>query len=141
MYRVNLLEKIKIYPIQYIAILELVYRNIKPLVYKADIYKGQEEDKQEVLKIISYKDINNEIWYKVKWIGYNKTTQELLDNLKKRYKKGIGVLEENRLGSINKEGLLKNKSPKGDLKGAPAKVFGVVSLSIRRESILLLLSS
>jgi len=39
--------------------LELVYRNIKPLVYKADIYRGQEEDKWEVFKIISYKDINN----------------------------------------------------------------------------------
>ena len=38
------------------------------------MYKGQEEDKWQVLKIISYKDINNEIQYKVKWIGYNKTT-------------------------------------------------------------------
>ena len=38
--------------------LKLVYRNIKLLVYKADIYRGQEEDKWEVLKIISYKDIN-----------------------------------------------------------------------------------
>ena len=40
MYRLNLLEKIKIYPIQYIVMLELVYRNIKPLVYKVDIYRG-----------------------------------------------------------------------------------------------------
>ena len=68
MYRLNLLAKIKIYPIQYIAMLELAYRNVKPLVYKVDIYKGQEEDKQEVLKIISYKDINNKIQYKVKQI-------------------------------------------------------------------------
>ena len=58
--------------------LELVYRNIKLLVYKADIYKGQEKDKQKVLKIISYKDINKEIQYKVKQVGYNKTTQELV---------------------------------------------------------------
>ena len=64
----------KIYPIQYIAILELVYRNIKLLVYEADIYRGQEKDKQQVLKIISYKDVDDEIQYKVKWIGYNKTT-------------------------------------------------------------------
>jgi len=64
----------KIYPIQHVAMLELVHGNIKPLVYKADIYRGQEEDKWQVLKIISYKDIDNEIWYKVKWIGYNKTT-------------------------------------------------------------------
>jgi len=35
----------KIYPIQYIAMLELLHRNIKPLVYEADIYRGQEEDK------------------------------------------------------------------------------------------------
>ena len=76
MYRLNLPTKIKIYPIQYIAILELVYRNVKLLVYKADMYRGQEEDKQEVLKIISYKNINKEIQYKVKWVEYNKTTQE-----------------------------------------------------------------
>ena len=58
--------------------LELVYRNIKLLVYKEGIYREQEEDKQEVLKIISYKDINKEIQYKVKQVGYNKTTQELV---------------------------------------------------------------
>ena len=50
-------------------------------------------------------------------------------------------MEENRLGSINKEGLLKNKLPKGDLRGTPSKVFRAVSLSIKGESILLLLSS
>jgi hypothetical protein len=49
----------KIYPIQYIAILELVYRNTKLLVYKADTYRGQEEDKWQVLKIVNYKDIDN----------------------------------------------------------------------------------
>jgi len=41
--------------------LEPVYRNIKPLVYKVDIYRGQEEDKWQVLKIISYKDVDNKI--------------------------------------------------------------------------------
>jgi len=54
--------------------LEPAYRNIKLLVYKADTYRGQEEDKWEVLKIVSYKDINNKTWYKIKWIDYNKTT-------------------------------------------------------------------
>ena len=44
-YRLNLLIKIKIYPIQHIVMLELVYRNIKLLVYKVDIYKEQEKDK------------------------------------------------------------------------------------------------
>jgi len=37
--------------------------------------------------------------------------------------------------------LLKNKLPKGDLRGAPAEVFGVVSLAIGRTSVLSLLSS
>jgi len=64
----------KIYPIQHIAMLELAYGNVEPLVYKADTYRGQEEDEWQVLKIISYKDVDNEIWYKVKWIGYSETT-------------------------------------------------------------------
>jgi len=44
-YKLNLLAKIRIYPIQYIAMLELVYRDIKLPVYKADTYRGREEDK------------------------------------------------------------------------------------------------
>ena len=65
MYRLNLLEKIKIYPIQYIIMLELAYRDVELLAYKLDTYRGQEEDKQQVLKIINYKNINNKIQYKV----------------------------------------------------------------------------
>ena len=61
--------------------------------------------------------------------------------LKECYRKGIRVSEENRLGSINKEELLKNKLSKGNLRGAPAEVFGVISLTIGRTSVLLLLSS
>ena len=45
-YRLNLLVKIKIYPIQHVIILELVYRNVKLLVYKVDTYRGQKEDEQ-----------------------------------------------------------------------------------------------
>ena len=56
----------KIYPIQYIIMLKPVSGDIALLVYKADTYKGQKEDKWKVLKIISYKDIDNKIWYKVK---------------------------------------------------------------------------
>jgi len=41
----------------------------------------------------------------------------------------MGVSEESRSGSINKEGLPKNKSPKGDLRGAIAELLGVVSLT------------
>ena len=44
-YKLDLLIKIKIYPVQYIVILKLVYREYKPLVYKVDIYKGKEKDK------------------------------------------------------------------------------------------------
>ena len=97
-YKLNLLAKIKIYSIQYIIILELAYRDIELLVYKEDIYRGQEEDKQQVLKIISYKDINNKIQYKVQQTGYNKTTQELLENLKNAIRK---VQEyQKRLGQV-----------------------------------------
>ena len=44
-YKLDLLVKIKIYPVQHIAILELVYREYKPLMYEADTYRGREEDK------------------------------------------------------------------------------------------------
>ena len=39
-YRLDLLAKIKIYLIWYIAILKPAYRNIKLLVYKVDMYRG-----------------------------------------------------------------------------------------------------
>ena len=45
LYRLDLLLKIKIYLVHYIAILEPVYRNHKLLVYKQDTYKGYKEDK------------------------------------------------------------------------------------------------
>ena len=44
-YRLNLLLKIKIHLVHYIAMLELVYRNYKLLIYKQDMYKGYKEDK------------------------------------------------------------------------------------------------
>ena len=44
-YKLDLLVKIKIYLIQYIAILKLVYREYKLFLYKADIYRGHKEDK------------------------------------------------------------------------------------------------
>jgi hypothetical protein len=47
-YKLDLLAKMKIYLVQYIAILKPVYRNYKLLLYKADMYKGQEKDKWEV---------------------------------------------------------------------------------------------
>ena len=44
-YRLNLLLKIKIYLVYYIAMLELVHKNHKPLVYEQDTYKRYKEDK------------------------------------------------------------------------------------------------
>ena len=44
-YRLDLLLKIKIYLVYHIAMLKLVYRNHKLLVYKQDTYKGYKEDK------------------------------------------------------------------------------------------------
>jgi len=66
MYKLNLPAKIKIYPVQYVAMLELAHGDIKPLVYEVDTYRGQEEDKWQVSKIISHKDVDNKTWYKVK---------------------------------------------------------------------------
>ena len=45
LYRLDLLLKIKIYPVYYITIPKLAYKNYKLLVYKQDIYKGYKEDK------------------------------------------------------------------------------------------------
>ena len=52
LYRLDLLLKIKIYLVYYIAILEPVYGNYKLLIYKQDIYKGRKEDKWPVKKIL-----------------------------------------------------------------------------------------
>ena len=45
LYRLDLLLKMKIYLVYYIAMLEPVYWNHELLVYKQDIYKGCKEDK------------------------------------------------------------------------------------------------
>jgi len=39
-YRLNLLIKIKIYLVQHVIILKPIYKDLKPLVYKVNIYKG-----------------------------------------------------------------------------------------------------
>ena len=52
-YRLDLLLKIKIHPVYYIAMLEPVYKNYKPLIYKQDMYKGYKKDKQPVKKYFS----------------------------------------------------------------------------------------
>ena len=45
LYRLDLLLKIKIHLVHYIAILKPVYKNHEPLVYKQDINKESKEDK------------------------------------------------------------------------------------------------
>jgi len=45
--------------------LELIYKDLELLVYKADIYKKQEEDEWLIKKIINYKEVNNKMWFKV----------------------------------------------------------------------------
>jgi len=65
MYKLNLLAKMKIYLVQHIAMLELAHRDLVLLVYKENIYRGQKEDKWLLKKIISHKEINDKMWYKV----------------------------------------------------------------------------
>ena len=73
LYRLDLLLKIKIHPVHYIAILEPAYGNHELLVYKQDIYKGCEEDKQLVKKILQYNKVDSQLFYKVQWEGYKET--------------------------------------------------------------------
>jgi len=61
--------------------LELAHRDLVLLVYKEDTYRGQEEDKWLLKKIISYEEVDNKMWYKVLWEGYKETIWELEENL------------------------------------------------------------
>ena len=58
LYRLDLLLKIKIYLVYYITMLKPVYRNYELLVYKQGTYKGYEEDKQLVKKILQYNKVD-----------------------------------------------------------------------------------
>jgi len=64
-YKLNLPAKIKIYSVQYIVMLELAHRDLVLPVYKEDTYRGQKKDKWLLKKIISYKKVNDKIWYKI----------------------------------------------------------------------------
>ena len=44
-YKLDLLVKIKIYPVQYIVMLKPAYGEHELLIYKIDMYRGKEEDK------------------------------------------------------------------------------------------------
>ena len=41
--------------------LEPAYRNLALLAYKENTYRGQEEDKWPLKRIINYKEVNNKI--------------------------------------------------------------------------------
>ena len=58
LYKLDLLLKIKIHLVYYIAILELAYRNYELLVYKQDTYKKYKEDKQLDKKILQYNKVD-----------------------------------------------------------------------------------
>ena len=103
-YKLDLPVKMKIYPVQHIIMLEPAKGEIEPLVYKMDIYRGQEKDEQDILKVIGHKNINKHKWYKVKQTGYKETTQELEGNLKnikkkvKEYYRKAGQAKERKKG-------------------------------------------
>ena len=65
LYRLDLLLKIKIHPVYYIAMLEPAHGNHEPLVYKQDTYKGCEEDEWLVKKILQYDKVDGQLFYKV----------------------------------------------------------------------------
>ena len=86
-YKLDLSVKMKIYLVQHIAILKPAHRSVEPPVYKMETYRGQEEDKWDIQKVVNYKEVNNQLQYKIKWVGYKETTWEPKENLKNAIKK------------------------------------------------------
>ena len=52
-YKLNLLIKMKIHPVQYVAILKLVYKEYKPLLYKIDMYKSKKQNKLKIKNVVN----------------------------------------------------------------------------------------
>jgi len=58
-YKLDLPVRMKIYLVQYIAIIEPAHGDIEPPLYKMETYRGQEEDKWDVQKVVNYKEIDD----------------------------------------------------------------------------------
>ena len=70
-YKLNLLLKIKIHLVYYIAMLKPVYRDAKPLLYKEETYKRKEENKWKIQKVVNYQEGDN--CYRLRDIGIKVT--------------------------------------------------------------------
>jgi len=57
-YKLDLSAKMKIYSVQYIAMLEPVHRDVEFLLYEMEMYKGQEEDEWDIQKIVNYEEMD-----------------------------------------------------------------------------------
>jgi hypothetical protein len=86
-YELDLPTKMKIHPVQHIAMLEPAHGEHEPPTYEADTYRGREEDEWEVQKIVDHQEVDNVKWYEVKWTGYDDTTWEPEENLGKAKEK------------------------------------------------------
>ena len=65
-YKLDLPAKIKIYLVQHIIMLKPAHGNVEPPLYEMEMYRGQEENKWEVQKVVNHKKVDEQLWYKVK---------------------------------------------------------------------------
>ena len=76
--------------------LEPAHGNPESLAYESETYRGQEEDEWPVKKVLSHEEIDGQVYYEVKWDGYEETTwepEENLTNAKEKveaYQRGLG---------------------------------------------------